>query len=624
MSSAWQRFVTGEAIPQEVSPVIYRSWQRSKQRELNHLQVVRNEILPAPILLEHCQAHEDLIQAGKPVLPYLYRFLEGLHNVVLLCDHEGYILESLGDPPFINKAQQVHLSRGANWCEEVKGTNAIGTVLIEKVPLKVMGWEHYVKENHFLNCWAAPICDANGNVVGVLDISGEAGIERGEDRFMEVVLMGARLIEQNLHLSELQRSFRFARQGIELAGEMMRDGFIAIDNRGFISEINQAGARLLGRKRDELVGQFAADVFGNRRWSFNGQALDIELEEKNGQGISSRLMKVTDDNGYSMGAVGLLSPLPYTAEEDGQWVGRCEVTQNVFRRAEKAAVTPSTVLIQGESGTGKEVVARHIHRHSPRHDKPFVALNCAAIPTTLIESELFGYAEGAFTGARRGGQPGKFEIAHEGTIFLDEIGDMPLNVQASLLRVLQEREVVRIGDSRARKVDVRVIAATNKDLSYHIEKGDFRLDLFYRLKVVTIDVPPLRNRLEDIYDLVPFFVNKVCEALGRRPMGVTEEVYQALLSYDWPGNIRELENCIESMVAMAEHSFLTTDDLPDDLKQKSGSSVACSVSLLEQQTKQAILQALAKTNGKIAPAARMLGIGRTTLYRKIEELGIKS
>ena len=299
------------------------------------------------------------------------------------------------------------------------------------------------------------------------------------------------------------------------------------------------------------------------------------------------------------------------------------MTQGVFKRAEKAAQTNATVLIQGESGTGKEIIARYIHQNSIRGDGPFVALNCAAIPATLIESELFGYTDGAFTGARRGGQPGKFEIAQKGTIFLDEIGDMPHNVQASLLRVLQEREVVRIGDNRPRKIDVRVVAATNKNLTSRIEDGDFRLDLYYRLKVVTLELPPLRHRLEDIYDLVPFFIKKICGNSGKPPISVTEDVYTRLLAYDWPGNVRELENCIESMLAMAESSFLTVDDLPEEVTAQNARMWDQGENLMDRQMKHAIVKALAKTNGKIAPAARVLGIGRTTLYRKIEEYGIK-
>ncbi len=622
MSSVWQRFVVGEARPQEMSPLLYRSWQRSREKQVDYQRVRSNEILPAPRLLQRCQAHEDLVQAGKPVLPYLYRFLEGLNNIVLLCDNEGYVLETLGDPPFMSKAQQVHLSPGANWREEVKGTNAIGTVLVEKAPLKILGWEHYVLENHFLNCWAAPICDSRGEVVGVIDISGEAGIRSGEERLVEVVLMGAKLIEQNLHLSELLRSFHFARQGIEMAGELLREGFIAINSHGIVTEINQAGASLLGRKRGDIIGRLAADVFGNKQWSFSGHASDIELREEHS--IISRLTKVTDASGYTMGVLGLLNTVPRESGEQLLWVGSSDVTQKVFKRAEKAAITNSTVLIQGETGTGKEIIARYIHQMSPRAYGPFVALNCAAIPATLIESELFGHTEGAFTGARKGGQPGKFEIAQGGTILLDEIGDMPHNVQASLLRVLQEREVVRIGDNRSRKVDVRVLAATNQDLSSRIDEGQFRLDLYYRLKVVTVEVPPLRQRMEDIYDLVPYFVQKVCKAAGKPSLGVADEVYTHLMLYEWPGNIRELENCIESMVAMAERSFLTADDLPEELRHSADKLMVGQHSLLEQQTRQAILQALAKTEGKIAPAARMLGIGRTTLYRKLEELGLKA
>lgn len=622
MNSIWQSFVAGECSPQEVQPHIFRSWQRSREAQLSPRCVINNEILPLALLRERCQAKADLVRAGKSVLPFLYRFLQGLNNLVLLCDHDGFILDSLGDPPFTSKAQQVHLSPGANWREEVKGTNAIGTVLIEKIPLRVLGWEHYVQENHFLNCWAAPICNSLGEIAGVLDISGEAGIAGGEDRLMEVVHMGARLIEQNLHLSELQRNFQFARQAIELAGQMIKDGFIAIDNRGHITEINHAGARMLGRRRDEVLGRYAGDVFGNRCWSINGNILDLRTEEKHGQGVMSRLKRITDENGFAVGALGLLKPDSGTTDSATTWVGRSETTKKVFQRAEKAARTQSTILIQGESGTGKEIVARYIHQCSPRCDKPFVALNCAAIPATLVESEMFGYAEGAFTGARRGGHPGKFEIAQEGTIFLDEIGDMPLSVQASLLRVLQEREVVRIGDNRPRRVDVRVLAATNRNLQELIDEGKFRLDLYYRLKVVTIDVPPLRERLEDVYDLVPFFVKKIGDASGRSPMGIHEDVYPHLLSYEWPGNIRELENCIESMVAMSFHSFLTSEDLPVELLNSESVKACRDGSLLERQTRQAILQALAATKGKIAPAARLLGIGRTTLYRKMEELGI--
>ncbi|GAW93270.1 sigma-54-dependent Fis family transcriptional regulator [Calderihabitans maritimus] len=624
MSDVWRRFVTGEGPVDEVDPTIYRSWQRCKALEVDYQRVGSNEILSKPRLRERCQAQEDLIQAGKPVLPYVFRLLKGLNYMVLLCDGEGYILEALGDPPFMTKAQQVYLSPGANWREDIKGTNAIGTSLAEKAPVKVRGWEHFVQENHFLSCWAAPLRNSRGDIVGVLDVSGEAANQK--ERLLEIVVMGARMIEQNLQLIELKRNFRFCKQGIRLAAEMLREGFIAIDGDGVITEINRAGAQLLGRRREEIIGRPASDVFcGNKNWKIDGGDLELEVEKKSGLRIRPRLREVTDDEGYTVGVVGVLqvNPADKKEAETPLWVGRSEITRKVFERAAKAAQTKSTVLIQGESGTGKEIVARYIHEASPWREGPFIGVNCAALPSTLIESELFGYADGAFTGAKRGGRPGKFELADGGTIFLDEIGDMALNAQAALLRLLQEAEVFRIGDTKARKINVRVIAATNKNLSDLVAEGLFRQDLYYRLKVITIDVPPLRYRKEDIWDLVPYFVRQTCQTLGKPPLGIAEEVYTYLFAYSWPGNVRELKNCIESMVAMADGPLLTVEDIPAEIKNAAGSEAGMQQSLLKRQTREAILQALAQTEGKIAPAARLLGIGRSTLYRKMKELGIK-
>ncbi len=615
MSEYWQRFVSGDDRVAEIRPGIRSSWLRCRQRQISPERIVNDSILTAPALRERLRERGELVRAGKPVLPDVFRCLEGRNFVVLLCDEEGYILESLGDAPFISRARQVHLCAGANWSEEVKGTNAIGTVLVEQQPVKVLGWEHYVRENHFLNCWAAPIRDASGRIAGVLDISGEAG---GEGRIWDLVYLGARLVEQNLLLLSLERDCLLSRRAFELASGLLREGFITVDAGGILTSVNQAGARLLGRRREEAVGRHVSEVLSSR--SFVPGKSPGSGTEMDG-GLVSKLCQVTDPDGFTLGMVGILRQAPPAGKDVPAWVGSSEITQNICRRAEKAARTNSTVLVTGESGTGKEIVARLIHQAGDRCRGPFVAVNCAAIPDSLIESELFGYAEGAFTGAKRGGQPGKFETAAGGTIFLDEIGDMPLAVQASLLRVLQEREVCRIGDTKARKVDVRVVAATNKDLAALIAKGAFRPDLYYRLKVVTIDVPPLRQRTEDIFDLVPYFVDKATRSMGRPPLGVAKEVFDCLLAYPWPGNVRELENCIESMVAMCEGGELSLSDLPDEIRY-CARGAAGGESILERQARQAILRALWETGGRIAPAARLLGMGRSTLYRKLAELGI--
>ncbi|TGE34415.1 sigma-54-dependent Fis family transcriptional regulator [Desulfosporosinus sp. Sb-LF] len=618
MGNHWERFIKGESVEAEVTPSIYRSWQRSLEYQVDHTLVSRQDILSTPHLCERRDAQESLIRAGEHVLPYIFSLLGSTDYTVLLSDKEGYIMEAMGDAPFMNKAQKVNLSPGASWSEEIRGTNAIGTALRDNAPTSVFGWEHYLRDNHFLACWAAPIQNSQGAPIGVLDISGEA--ERDRHRILTIARMGASMIEKNLRLIELENQLRFYREGFKLASSLLQQGFLAIDKDGIITDINPLGAALLGRRSEDIIGQLVGNIFSSPKgWMLSGHSLDLEIKERSGKEMSSHLNRVVNETGQSLGTIGTIQLASNPPPTDTLWIGHSLSTQRILERASKVANTHSSVLIHGESGTGKEIIAQTIHQLSPRREGPFVALNCASLPPSLIESELFGYVDGAFTGARRGGKPGKFELANKGTIFLDEIGDMPLNVQVALLRVLQEKEVSRIGDTKAVKIDVRIIAATHKNLSDLVTAERFRLDLFYRLKVITLELPPLRERPEDIGDLVPHFIRRICESLGRPILGVDAEVYAHFLAHPWPGNVRELENCIESMVAMADGTVLTTADLPDELHQ----TTAKPEPLLNQQTKQTILYALNQTKGKIAPAAKLLGIGRNTLYRKIKDLDIK-
>lgn len=622
MNVYWRRFLKGEQVENEVSPVIYRSWQRSMSFNVNHTEISQNMILNASHLRELRDSQEDIIRAAESVIPYISKLLQSSNHTVLLVDKKGFILEALGDGPFLSKSQRIHLSPGVNWREDVKGTNAIGTALSENSPITVNGWEHFVRENHFMTCFAAPIHGLQGETIGVIDISGETGTR--QERVLDIAIMGAKMIEQNLRAFDIERQLKFYQQGAKLAIDLLKEGFISIDRLGVITNINLSGASLLGRKREDIIGRLVAEVFSTPKgWMLNNQQLDLHLRDQAGNEIISRLRRFTDDSGKSLGAFGtvqLTEPQAITPS----WVGSSASSRQILERVQRAALTHSSILLQGESGTGKEIVARMIHELSPVKQGPFVALNCAALPSSLLESELFGYADGAFTGARRGGQPGKFELAHQGTIFLDEIGDMPLTAQVALLRVLQEKEIIRIGDTKPHKVDVRVIAATHKDLKALVEAQTFRLDLFYRLKVVTIELSPLRERLEDIRELVPHFIQKSCALLGRPFLGIEEKVYSYLYAHSWPGNVRELENCIEGMVAMSNTPILTEDDLPIELKTIPALGDRETPSLLSQQTKRSILNALAQTHGKIAPAARLLGIGRNTLYRKMKEFNINN
>lgn len=621
MDNRWKRFINGESVESEVTPSIYRSWQRSLEYQVDHSLISNQDILSTPCLSERREAQNSLIRAGETVLPYIFSLLGSRNYTVLLGDNDGYIIEAMGDAPFMSKAQKVNLSPGASWREEVRGTNAIGTALSDNAPISVFGWEHFVRDNHFLACWAAPIQNSQGAPIGVLDISGEACRDR--EKILTIAMMGASMIEKNLQLFELENQLKFYQEGAKLASSLLNQGFLAIDHNGVITNINTFGAALLGRKQEDIIGQPAGDIFSSPKgWMLSGHSQNLQIKERSGKGISSHLKQVVNDAGQSLGAVGTLQITKEpSAVSNSLWIGHSQPTLRTLARASKVASTHSSVLIHGESGTGKEIIARTIHQLSPRREGPFVALNCASLSSSLVESELFGYVEGAFTGARRGGKPGKFELADKGTIFLDEIGDMPLNVQVALLRALQEKEVSRIGDTKSIKIDVRVIAASHKDLSALVSAELFRLDLYYRLKVVTMELPPLRERPEDIQDLVPHFIRKVCESLNNPIPGIEEEVYSYLLAYPWPGNVRELENCIESMVALADGPILTSADLPDEFKQPLSKTEP--EPLLNQHAKQAILNALTQTRGKIAPAAKLLGIGRNTLYRKIKEFNIK-
>ncbi|WP_456064303.1 sigma-54-dependent Fis family transcriptional regulator [Carboxydothermus ferrireducens] len=248
---------------------------------------MNNDILSAPLLRERWQKQEELLKAAEQVLSHVYRLLQGQNYMVILCDSEGYILKAIGDPPFLNKAQKVYLSSGANWREDIKGTNAIGTSISEGTAVKVLGCEHYVQENHFLNCWAAPVYNSEGKIVGVLDISGESG--RSDNRLLEIALMGAKIIEQNLLLQELQKKVVISQQGLQLAGKMLQEGVIVIDNQGIITEINQKGAQILGKRREEVIGNLISDVFGGAKsFSLNPKEEKFQINAGLGEKIGDK------------------------------------------------------------------------------------------------------------------------------------------------------------------------------------------------------------------------------------------------------------------------------------------------------------------------------------------------
>ncbi len=451
------------------------------------------------------------------------------------------------------------------------------------------------------------------------------------------------LIVSKLLEREASNKLTVARNQLISIMNSIEEGIAAVDEDGRIVYINSILGDILGFKGDLPVGKKVTDVFPGAYISElleNGtQFGNIELRIKNSTGevhtlISGRPVVLGEKNSGSILALkkmedvyevinNLTSSSRSTSFEE--IVGDSREIVQLKEKALKVAAGGSNILITGESGTGKELFARAIHYSSPRSAKPFIAINCAAMPETLIESELFGYEEGSFTGAARGGRPGKFQLAHGGTIFLDEIGDMPLHLQPKLLRVLQEKTVEKIGSHKSIIVDVRLIAATNKDLEKMVDRGEFREDLYYRLNVIPLHIPPLRERPGDIRLLLTYLLRQYNSKLGKQIKGFTANTENALFSYRWRGNVRELANVIEYSVNMESSDYITVGSLPHKFRDvESNSAVEQKTKDIRTTENDLIRDALKEFDDSVTgkrKAADALGISLSTLYRKVKELG---
>ncbi len=447
---------------------------------------------------------------------------------------------------------------------------------------------------------------------------------------------------------ELTKKSRMLETIIDNAYEWL----VVVNKDGMIDYMNKTYCEFLEVDRETVVGRHVTDVIENTRMHIVARSGNMELADlqyiRGNYMIANRVPIYQDDE--IIGAVGtvifrdteqwkqmnthikvLLSELEYyrsgSSKENGasyslyDIVGTSEPIRSLKEKVKQVASGNVSVLIRGESGTGKELFAHSIHQLSERSNRPFIKVNCGAIPDQLLESELFGYEEGAFTGAKKGGKLGKFELADKGTIFLDEIGDMPANMQVKLLRVLQDREVERVGSLRTKKVDVRIIAATNRPLEAMVEERRFREDLFYRINVIQLFIPALRERVQDVKPLAESFVRKISAKAGKRVIGIEDNAMQLLLQHNWPGNARELENALEASVHLTRTETVNVASLPDYLKENEG--LVTGNRKLKDIVEKAESEAIRKTliqceNDKLA-AAKILGIGKTSLYDKINK-----
>lgn len=635
-------------MPHTHSPVIQKAYIARSHERCRRLGVDENRVHSARILSEgelfdRLEARRELILVAEPFLSQLYGFVRGSNFFSMLTDADGCILSMMGDDDILSEAFRLKMAPGAFMDERSIGTNAMGTCLAEGEPVQVSGEEHFIKAYHRWTCSGAPIRDADGTMIGAIDLTGYSENVHPHTLGMVVAAASAmgRMLKVRLYNDQLLLSNTYL--GAVL--DSITAGIVGVGLDGTVRTVNSHASEMFGYDEDSMRSMLASDLFEGwdevRRTLLSGQRFmdeDVFVRAAtNKLQFNLAAYPALDSGGALSDVILVFKDVRKVRKLANRIMGRRAIYTfdkiigkapgfvRVIEFAKKMADSRSNILIMGESGTGKELFAQAIHNHSDRRDEAFIAINCAAIPRTLIESELFGYEEGSFTGARHGGQPGKFEVADGGTVFLDEIGEMPLDMQTRLLRVIEEGTVCRIGSTKESVVNVRVIAATNKELGDEVAKGNFRKDLFYRLNVLPMRLPPLRERRADIPLLVEFFMDRITRKLNKRPVDIPADRMRGLQDYDWPGNIRELENLVELMVNAealpagfpgggATRARTVGGPARPAIGAPPQEPDSETLADVERRHVEAVLE---RHGGNVSIAAKALRIGRNTLYRKL-------
>lgn len=606
---ARQLFFVGGSEPRGLLPgTILASWRRCRDMGLDADAYHGPTPLEAHALAEVRERNESLRKLCRPELEALYAAVNRADSIVILTGPDGFILDALGSAEFLGKAARVSLRPGVPWLESATGTNAIGTALVERRSVEVMGAEHYYVPHKVLSCSATPIFDPHGDVLGVLDLSGEASVHH--KLALGMVKLAVEQIEHRLFENEFDAAdIVRIQKDPDLLGTA-HEGMLVFEGHKLVAA-NRPALRLLGIDWAELGKLRHHELFAS---ALPQPGDDTSMRCQDGRVIHARRDRSTRSS--------IIVPEPRQAVRAGR------IAEPVFapgfdveiERLVKLLDADIPVLLQGETGTGKEVMARELHRRSARAHAPFVAVNCAALPESLIESELFGYLSGAFTGAKRGGTPGLLREADGGILFLDELGDMPLGLQSRLLRVLQEREVTPLGGSRAFAININVIAATHVDLASAVQRGEFRADLYYRVAYSTLRLPPLRENTDRA-----LLINRLWRALGagHMQMKLDPGLVADLAALPWPGNMRQLVGVLRNVMALGTPgTTFTREAIPRELKMPGhagGPVPGGPQGDLDSIELHAINQAIAAHGGNVAAAARKLGISRSTIYRRLAE-----
>lgn len=621
---ARRRFFHGSAPPVDaVREPVLRSWERCARLGLDATVVPAIEPMTARELRHLLERHEPLLRRSRPEMQVLHAEAAATNSIVILTDASGLVLESVGSAEFGDRAARVALRPGVTWAEGHTGTNAIGAALVDRAPALVHGAEHYFEPHRILTCAASPILGPQGEVVGVLDLTGHSAVPHSHA--LGLVSLAVDQIEHR-YFDRGFEAHHVVRCHVDAALlGTAREGVLVFDTQGRLAAANRYGLALLDLSWDAVRSMRYGDLFSG---DMHDAGSGARLRTHGGEALQARVQ--TPGSGQARNRTHTA-----TAARDTHRVEPVfsDDTRTLIDQATRLLNAGIPVVIEGETGTGKELAARRIHADSDRRHGPFVAVNCAALPDTLIESELFGYEEGAFTGARRHGARGYLREAHGGVLLLDEIGDMPPALQARLLRVLQEREVTPLGGSRPVPVDVAVVCATHRNLPAMVEAGTFREDLYYRLAQYRITLPPLRTLpLETRADIVAALWAQA------EPPGpaLDDDAHLLLASHPWPGNFRQLTATLRAMRVLADlrphrATTLGLDAVPPEIRAAAavGPDIRAAaagspapppqpgggVGDLRTLADDAIRRALDACGGNVSRAARLLGVNRSTIYR---------
>ncbi|MBK1697296.1 sigma-54-dependent Fis family transcriptional regulator [Rhodovibrio salinarum] len=640
---AWEAFVTGRVRSTPVRSVVEQSWQRCHETvdiERRRAPTARSEALARA--QSHFPVHRNVVD---PLLQEAGQFLSATGSMMLLTDANGLVLYSRGDLATMELAYDINLQPGGTWQEKEIGTNAIGTALHEQSPVQIHSAEHFCLEIKKWTCAAAPIQHPlDRSMLGVLDISGPTS--SFHPQALAFAVSAARRVENafaqrlNDEHTALLRHYLGARR--QLSGDVA-----LIDRQGRLIYASDRIQRLLDPDGSVQPYQKIAEFTGTTP---DGWAQQMP------EPLAGAALDPIEQDGAPLGAIlklkGRGNPRPKSRNSDTDpirfdaIIGDSAEIRRCAERAHKIATGDGPVLIEGETGVGKELFARALH-FAPTFPGPFVPVNAASLPRDLIASELFGYEPGSFTGAMDKGRKGKIEHADGGTFCLDEIGEMPLDLQPTLLRVLEDGQVYRLGAARPVAVTARLISMTNRDLEQRVDQGHFRSDLFYRISVARLRIPPLRERGDDAALLAQHFIRMACQRRGESDVRIDPDALDALTRYHWPGNVRQLRNVVETMLLLRDFDRLTLDDLPEEIREANGTGAETSLHTAPQTAdhagarplapdepsagargnlhaseRETIRQAMADTNGNLTWAAKRLGVARSTLYRKLRTHGL--